>query len=61
MVADLAALLDHHDREVGPRGGGELSQADRAGEAGGAAADEEDVDLETIAFRQNEFPYSQSI
>jgi hypothetical protein len=32
VVADLAALLDHHDGDLRARRGGELAQPDRAGE-----------------------------
>ena len=44
--ADLGALLQHDDREVGV----ELLQPDRRGEAGGAGADDDDVVFHGLAL-----------
>ena len=49
VVADLAALLDHHHGELDVGGLGELLQPDRAAERGRAGPDEQDVDFEGIA------------
>ncbi len=53
VIPDLAALLDHHDREFAAGRLRELAEADRAGQTRRAAADEEDVDLEGIALRHD--------
>ena len=50
VVADLAALLDHHDGDLGARRRRELPQSDRTGQRGRTCADEEDVDFEGIAL-----------
>ena len=48
MRADLGALLHDHDAEFGR----ELLQPDRGGEAGGAGADDHDVEFHALAGRQ---------
>ena len=48
MGADLGALFHHDDRGVGR----ELLDADRSRKAGGAGADNDDVELHRLARRQ---------
>ena len=48
MRADLRALLDHDDAELGV----ELLQADRGGEPGGPGADDHDVEFHRLAGGQ---------
>jgi hypothetical protein len=50
VVADLAALLDHHDGELGAGRFRQLLEPDGAGERGGPASHEQDVDFERIAL-----------
>ena len=48
MGADLGALLDHHDVDVGV----DLLQPDGGGEAGGAGADDHDIEFHRLAGGQ---------
>ena len=48
--ADLGAFLDDTDRELACRGGGELLQADRRGEARGSCPDHDDVVFHLLAL-----------
>ena len=48
MRADLGALLDHHDGDVGR----ELLQPDRGGEPGRAGADDHHVEFHRLAGGQ---------
>jgi hypothetical protein len=50
VIADLAALLDDHDGQLGVRGFRELLQPDRSGERRRPGADEEHIDFEGIAL-----------
>ena len=50
VVADGPALLDDHDLVVGEAVAELLREGPRGGEAGGAGADDEDVDIHPIAF-----------
>jgi hypothetical protein len=53
VIADLAALLDHHDGDFRAGGCGELAQANRSGQRGGSGSDEEYVDVQGIAHCHN--------
>ena len=54
VIADVAALLDQHHREVVFAALlRELAQANRRGEAGRSAPDDENVDVQLIAFSHN--------